>query len=426
MGTRGDAVTRAGRRPRMRILHVNKFLYRRGGAEAYMLDLASRQEAAGHEVAYFSTRHPENLSSEFEGYFPDYIELNPPPASWRERTRAAARVLYSRSAELGFTRVLERFRPDIVHLHNIYHHLSPSVLRPLRPRAVPAVMTLHDFKLACPTHRFMANGRVCEACVPRRFYMATVKRCHEGSLSMSTLNGVELAAHTLFRLYGPIALFLCPSRFMVTKMTAAHVFSERLRWIPNFVDASTIETKRAAGGGVVYAGRLSEEKGVETLVRAAPHVDAPIDVVGDGPDRAELERLAARLGARNVSFHGHVSRDTVHRLVREASVGVMPSRGYENAPMGILEAFACGVPVVGTAHGGIPELIEPGIDGDLVPPGDDMALAGSLARFTADPAAAFAQGGAARRKVEEGFSPDRHLERLDGLYREAAERASRT
>jgi glycosyltransferase involved in cell wall biosynthesis len=410
----------------MRVLHVNKFLYRRGGAESYMLDLASRQAASGHEVEFFSTRHPENEPSPFEAFFPEYIELNPPPTSWSERTRAAARVLYSRSAEVGFARVLDLYRPDIVHLHNIYHHLSPSVLRPLRPRAVPAVMTLHDFKLACPTHRFMANGRVCEACVPRRFFMASLKRCHGGSLSMSTLNGVELAAHTLFRMYDPINLFVCPSRFMVEKMTASHVFPARLRWISNFVDASTIEPKRAPGGGVVYAGRLSEEKGVETLVRAAPEVDAQVDVVGDGPDRAGLERLAERIGARNVSFHGHVSSDGVHQLVREAAVGVMPSIGYENAPMGILEAFACGVPVVGTAHGGIPELIDPGVDGDLVAPGDEAGLARSLNRFTSDPEAAFEQGGAARRKIEVEFSPEDHLERLERVYREAMAIAGRS
>jgi len=410
----------------MRILHINKFLYRRGGAEGYMLDLASRQAAAGHDVAFFSTKHPLNESSTYERFFPDYVELNPPPASWSERARAAANILYSRSAEIGLARVLDLHRPDVVHLHNIYHHLSPSVLRPVRARRIPSVMTLHDFKLACPTHRFMAGGRVCEACVPRRFFMASLKRCHEGSFSMSTLNGVELAAHTLFRMYDPVDLFLCPSRFMLAKMTAAHVFPRRLRWVPNFVDTSAIDPKDTPGGGVVYAGRLSEEKGVETLIRAAPLVDAHIDVVGDGPDRAALEHLAERIGAADVTFHGHVSRDAVHHLVRSAAVAVMPSRGYENAPMGILEAFACGVPVVGTAHGGIPELIDPGVDGDLVTPGDEIALARSLTRFTADPEGAFAQGEVARRKVEAAFSPDEHLERLDGAYREATSTAGRS
>jgi glycosyltransferase involved in cell wall biosynthesis len=410
----------------MRILHVNKFLYRRGGAEGYMLDLASRQAAAGHDVAFFATRHPENEPSPFEAHFPEYIELNPPPRQLSTRARAAARIFYSRAAERGLARVLSLHRPDIVHVHNIYHHLSPSVLRPLRARAVPTVMTLHDFKLACPTHRFMANGTVCEACVPRRFYMATLKRCYQGSVSASTLNGLELAAHTLFNMYDPVGLFVCPSRFMVEKMTAAHVFPERLRWIPNFVDAAAIEPKTAPGGGVVYAGRLSEEKGVDTLIRAAARVAGDVHVVGDGPDRAPLETLAETEGARGVTFHGHVTSDDVHRLVRDAAVAVMPSRGYENAPMGVLEAFACGVPVVGTDHGGLPELIEPGVDGDLVPPGDIGALADSMHRSLADPDGSFQKGVAARRKVEERFSPTDHLARLDEVYREAMALAGRS
>ena len=403
----------------MRILHVNKFLYRRGGAEAYMLDLAARQSAAGHEVAFFATKHPQNQPSKYEAFFPEYIELNPPPSSWSGRARAAGRIFYSRAAEEGLARVVDRHRPDIVHVHNIYHHLSPSVLRPLRDRAIPTVMTLHDFKLACPTHRFMANGRVCEACVPRRFYMAAVKRCYEGSLAASSLNGLELAAHTLFRMYDPVDVFVCPSRFMVDKMTAAHVFPERLRWLPNFVDASAIERKGVPGGGAVYAGRLSEEKGVDTLVRAAAEVKGDIHIVGDGPDRAALEGLAREMGTDRVVFHGHVAAAEVHRLVRAAAVGVMPSRGYENAPMGVLESFACGVPVVGSDHGGLPELIDPGADGDLVPPGDATALASSLNRFIADPKGSFEKGATARRKVEERFSPAEHLARLDEVYAEA-------
>jgi glycosyltransferase involved in cell wall biosynthesis len=409
----------------MRILHVNKFLFRRGGAEGYMLDLASRQAAAGHDIGFFATKHPRNEPSPYEAFFPEYIELNPPPPSWSERARAAARIFYSKVAQEGLARVLELHRPDIVHLHNIYHHLSPSVLRPLRAQAIPSVMTLHDFKLACPTHRFMANGAVCEACVPRRFYMATLKRCHQGSVAASTLNGLELAAHTLLRMYDPIDLFICPSRFMAEKMAAGHVFPDRLRWIPNFVDAAGIEPKRTPGGGVVYAGRLSDEKGVDTLVRAAALVDRDVHIVGDGPERTALEELVKTTGADGAVFHGHVPVAELHRLVRDAAVGVIPSRGYENAPMGVLEAFACGVPVVGTGHGGLPELIDPGVDGDLVPPGDAAALAASLNRFTADPSGSFRMGVAARRKVEERFSPADHLARLDAVYREARVLAGR-
>jgi glycosyltransferase involved in cell wall biosynthesis len=403
----------------MRVLHVNKFLYRRGGAESYLLDVAALQRAAGHDVAFFGTRHPENDPALDDPGFPEYIELDPPPASWSRRARAAGRIIYSREAERALARQVERSRPDIVHLHNIYHHLSPSVLRPLRERGIPMVMTLHDFKLACPTHRFLAGGRVCEACLPRRFYMPTVKRCYQGSVGASTLNGLELAIHTLLRMYAPVHLFLCPSRFMLKKMTAGRVFPDRLRWLPNFVDAAAIEPKSAAGGGAVYVGRLSQEKGVAVLVEAAANLTCDVHIVGDGPDRHRLNERAKELGARRLSFHGHVPAEDVHQRLRNASVAVMPSIGYENAPMGILEAFAAGVPVIGTDHGGIPELIEKGVDGDLVPPGDAGALAASIDRFVTDPDRSFRLGTAARSKVATRFSPAGHLAALDDLYREA-------
>jgi glycosyltransferase involved in cell wall biosynthesis len=403
----------------MRILHVNKFLYRRGGAESYLLDVAALQRAAGHDVTFFGTRHPENDPALDRPGFPEYIELEPPPSTWAGKARAARRIIYSREAERAIAREVDRSRPDVVHLHNIYHHLSPSVLRPLRERAIPIVMTLHDFKLACPTHRFLADGRPCEACVPRRFYMPTVKRCYQGSVAASTLNGLELTIHTLLRMYAPVHLFLCPSRFMLEKMTAARVFPDRLRWLPNFVDAGGIEPKSAAGGGAVYVGRLSPEKGVGVLVDAAAHLACDVHVVGDGPDRDRLLERAMAVGAERLSFHGHVRAEEVHRRLRDAAVAVMPSIGYENAPMGILEAFAAGVPVVGTDHGGIPELIDPDQDGDLVPPGDAMALAASIGRFVNDPDRSFQLGRTARSKAELRFSPEGHLAALDELYREA-------
>ena len=409
----------------MRILHINKFLYRRGGAEAYMLDLATLQREQGHDVAFFSTHHPDNEPSAYATDFPEYVELNPPPRRWSDKARAAARILHSKTAADGLARVVARFRPHIAHVHNIYHHLSPSVLRPLSSRHIPMVMTLHDFKLACPTHRFMANGRVCEACVPRRFYMASVKRCLGGSFAASSLNGIELAAHTLFRSYEPINRFICPSRFLAEKMTESRVFPDRLRVVPNFVDASRMGAKQTVGGGIVYAGRLAEEKGVDILIRAASDLSCDVHVVGNGPNRRALEALAERVGSTNVTFHGHLPVRNVHDWTRASAVAVMPSRGYENAPMGILEAFACGVPVVAADHGGLPELVHADVDGELVPPGDASALAAALDRLVTDPERSFEMGQMARSKVLERFSPAIHLERIDEVYAEATAAASR-
>lgn len=383
-----------------------------------MLDLAALQSARGDEVEFFAMSHPMNRPSEFESHFPENVEFNPPPSSIKGRMRAAGRLLYSPAAKRGMEKVLDQLRPDVVHLHNIYHQLSPSILRPLTDRHIPAVMTLHDYKLVCPTYLFLAHGEVCEACLGGHFYQAILKRCNEGSLTASSLNALELTVHTATKAYSPVTLFLTPSRFLLGKMSEGGVFPDRLRLLHNFVDASAITQKKQTGGGVVYAGRLSKEKGIDVLIEAAARLNIPIDIAGEGPDREMFESLAERLGV-DVRFHGHLQKGRLHDLVRSASVSVLPSRCHENQPLGVLESFCCGVPVVGTNLGGIPELITPGVNGDLVPPNDPSALAASLETLLADEKHAHRMGAAGRLMVEEEFSPLRHLDRLDALYDEA-------
>jgi glycosyltransferase involved in cell wall biosynthesis len=317
--------------------------------------------------------------------------------------------------------VVRAFRPDLVHLHNIYHQLSPSILGPLRHRAIPSVMTLHDYKLACPTYRFLDHGEICEACVPRRFHQAVLHRCNGGSLGASAVNAIEMTLHTLSNAYGTVRAFLCPSRFLMEKMQAARVFPERLRWVPNFVDVSSIEVKSLPGGGAAYAGRLSPEKGIDVLIDAVGRIGAELDIAGDGPDRGALERLAATKAPGRVRFHGRLTADGVHALFREAAAVVLPSRWHENQPLAVLESFACGVPVIGTALGGIPELIEPGRTGDIVPPNDAEALGASLARLLGDPPSALRMGQAARSRAERDFTPGVHLARVEQVYAEVME-----
>ncbi len=403
---------------------MNKFLYRRGGAEGYMLDVASLQERAGHEVAFFAMRHPENLEARYERWFPSQMDFDPAPSELGGRLRGSGRLLWSTSAARGMNEVLADFRPDVVHLHNIYHQLSPSILQPVRRRRIPAVMTLHDYKLACPTYRFIDHGEICEACLPHRFWEPIARRCNGGSLAASALNAVEMTLHTFGRAYGPVQIFACPSRFLLGKMEAGRVFPDRLRWIPNFVDLDAFTPKQEPGGDVVFAGRLSDEKGVDVLVEAvAGRSDLRLDVAGDGPARPRLETLAAERGAADrIRFHGRLAADALQDLLRSASVAVVPSRWYENMPLAVLEAFASGLPVVGTALGGVPELIEPGVDGAIVAPNDPAALGETLAAFVGEPERSMTLGRNARAKAEREYSPAVHMERLDALYAEAATR----
>jgi glycosyltransferase involved in cell wall biosynthesis len=407
----------------VRILHINKFLYRRGGAESYMLDVAALQRHAGHDVEFFAMSHPLNHRATLERHFPTYIEFDPAPPDLRGKAAAIGRLMYSRSAARGIGAAIDEFRPDVVHAHNVYHQLSPSVLQPVRRRGIPTVMTLHDYKLACPTYLFLDKGRICEACLGGKFRHAVLRRCKDGSLGASAVNAVEMRLHTTLGLYAAIDRFACPSRFILHKMREAGVFPERMRLVPSFIDTTRIQPKDRPGGGIVYVGRIAQEKGVDVLIRAAAGLDVPVDILGDGPEAAEYRTLADATGASNVRFHGLVPRDRVIEALRKAAVCAFPARSYENLPLAVLEAFASGVPVVASRLGGVPELIDPGVDGELVTPEDPVALATALGALVGDPDRALRMGAAGRRKVEARFSPEDHLDRLDALYDEASRRA---
>lgn len=404
----------------MRVLHVNKYLYRRGGAEAYMQDVALLQQQAGHEVAFFGMRHPENPPLPFVEHFPAQLEFEPAPAGPVGKARLVGRMLWSTSARGGIAAVIGSFRPDVVHLHNIYHQLSPSILGPVKGAGLPAVMTVHDFKLVCPSYQFLDKGRVCEACLGGHFTQAVRRRCKDDSLAASALLAAETALHSATRAYRGVDVFICPSKFLRGKLVQGAIYPERLHLLPNFVDARDTPVKRHPGGPVVFAGRLAPEKGVDTLVQAMAHLpDATLEIAGDGPQRADVEQLATEVAPGRVTFHGRLAKADVQSLMLRAGVLAVPSRFYENQPMTILEAFSAGLPVVGTAHGGIAELVQEGETGSLAPVDDPRALATALHTVIANPVLAAQMGRRARRLVESDYSPQGHLAGLEQIYTRA-------
>lgn len=405
----------------MRILQVNKFLYRRGGAESYMLDLVELLRCRGHDVEMFGMHHPNNPAElPLAGTFPPHIELDPPPTG-TTGARAAARMMWSTSSRRGMVQAVRAFAPDIVHCHNIYHQLSPSVLDAAREAGVPCVLTLHDYKLVCPAYQLLDDGRTCDACVTGGPLQALRHRCKGGSRLASALVGVESAVHRALGAYGAVDLFISPSRFLAETTVRAGVYPERLRVVPHFADGTDVRATEGPDSGVVFAGRLSREKGIDVLIRALAQLPPQVvlRVAGDGPERAQLERLAEQVVPGRVRFYGRLGKVTLLELLRSSAVCAVPSRWHENQPMIVLEAFATGTPVVATTLGGLPELVRDGEDGLLVPPDDPDALAAALDRLLSEPRAARTMGHRARVRVEREFSRAAHLDRLEAVYAEA-------
>jgi glycosyltransferase involved in cell wall biosynthesis len=403
----------------VRILHVNKFVYRRGGAEGYMLDVAALQREAGHEVELFGMEHPDTIEGlALRDTFPPEVELEPAPRGLAG-VAASARMVWSLSSSHGMARALERFQPDVVHCHNIYHQLSPSVLAPVRRAGVRCVMTLHDYKLACPSYQMLDHGRLCDACVGASRLNAARRRCKSGSFAASALLSVESSIHRRLGAYDPVDVFISPSRFLADVMLRDGVAPERLAVINHFVEMPDVEPPAGGRDGFVFAGRLSHEKGVDTLIRAVAALAEPVwlHVAGDGPERAALEALASEVAPGRVRFHGRLDKPDLQALVASCVASVVPSRWNENQPLTILESYAAQVPAVVTGLGGMPELVRDGVDGLVVPMEDPTALAAALDSLRAAPARAAEMGRLGRERLSREFDAGLHLRRLEAVYR---------
>lgn len=404
-----------------RVLQVDKFLRRQGGAPAYMLELAELQRRAGIEVEFFAMADEANLPSRFAADFAPPIDLSAPQGPPWSKVATAARMVWNRPAAEGLRRVLDHFRPDVVHVHNVYHQLSPSILAAVAQRGIPLVMTVHDPKLVCTNYHQLAGEEVCTRCTERRTFLPALRtRCVDGSLSASAVLALEGTIHRLGRFYGPVDRFICPSRYLVDQLRRGGVFPDRLVHVPHGIDTSEITAGDGAGDGLLFVGRLTPEKGVHQLVDAVVrHQDLRLTILGDGPERTAVAARAEAGGGR-IQMPGPVPKAEVMRAMGASRAVIVPSTWPENQPMAILEAMAAARPVVTTDLGGSPELVRHDQTGLVVPAGDVGALGDALVRLAGDPALAERLGRAGRRAVVEHHAPDHHLAAVLEVYEEAS------
>lgn len=342
-----------------KVLIVTKFYYRRGGDCIYVLNLESLLRQEGHEVAVFAMDYPENIPSEWSRYWPSEVSFS---GGVGAKIAAVKRTLGRGDVRKRFAELLRDFRPDVVYLNNIHSYISPVVAQMARKAGAKVVWTLHDYKLLCPAYSCTRDGKPCELCFDKKFNVVRT-RCMKGSLAASGIAWLEAKKWNRRKLERLTDLFVCPSVFMASKMKQGGFDESKLLTLCNFIAPEMIEHYRgidpskAQGDYYCYVGRLSSEKGVATLLEAASRLPYKLKVAGGGPLEAELRERYADYG--QIEFLGHISSDEVKSLLANARFSVMPSECYENNPLGVIESFCAGTPVVGAAIGGIPELITP-------------------------------------------------------------------
>lgn len=331
-------------------------------------------------MAPFSMRHLKNIESPWSKYFVDEIEYGSAYSAWEKIIRVP-KVIYSFEAQNNISALLDVFPADICHAHNIYHHISPSILKIVKQRGIPVVMTLHDLKLACPAYNMLASDGVCERCKGGHIHNVLVRRCIKGSVTLSAIVMAESLLHNAIQTFEKyVDRFVVPSRFYINKLIEWGWDEARFTYIPNTVNTDEFRAEYKPGRSFVYFGRLSREKGVATLIKAAALASVPVKIIGTGHEEASLRELARELGS-DVSFLGYLSGDALHDAIRSSRTVILPSEWYENAPLSILEAYALGKPVIGADIGGIPELIRSGETGSVFKSGSVEDLSTMLTNY---------------------------------------------
>lgn len=402
----------------MKIVHAHKYFYLRAGAERYMLDLMRMQEEAGHQLAPFSMQYPKNDPSAWEGFFVSELATESGVAKGLGAFKQLRRAYGSAEAARMFGKLLDVFSPSVVHVHNIYTHISPSILPEAAARGIPVVMTVHDYALVSANYSLWTGERPMS--IDRLGVLATartrfIKGSYLGTLALELI----YAWHRLRRAYDDyIQTYIAPSEFVADVLVHNGFSQEKIRVVPHPAPKDCPSRKTARDQGyVLYVGRLETYKGVQTLIEAMRrHPHATLKIAGSGSAEKEFRALASRM--ENVEFLGFVRGQNLQELMRKARVVVVPSIWHEVFGLVVTEAMSCEVPVIVSDAGALPELVEDQVSGRIFPAGDAEALSRVLSEFLTDEAFARSIGEAGRERVWQISDPKEHLMRIMDIYAE--------
>lgn len=409
----------------MKVLLVNNFYYNRGGDCTYLFSVKRLLEENKHKVIVFSMHHPQNFESEYSKYFVSYINYAEEVKNKNlvSGFKVLWRTIYSSEARKNLEWLIEKERPDIAHVQNIHHHITPSIFYVLKKHNIPIAWTLHDYTLICPNTSFLCQGKICERCKKMRYFWPPLVKCKKDSFTASLMATIENTVHRIMGVYNLVDIFITPSKFLMNKLIEYGFKKEKILCLNNFLDidlSDKKEDKEDTGDYYLYVGRISEEKGIRTLIDAAVVGNkTTLKIVGDGP-LAEEMILYAKSKDKNgtIDFLGHKSHKDVIELLKGCKFVVVPSEWYENFPYSILEAFACGKSVIGSRIGGIPELVKDGETGLTFEPGNSMDLHSKINYYVNNPDKVVEMGKNARLFAEKDLNAENHYRRLMEIYKQ--------
>jgi glycosyltransferase involved in cell wall biosynthesis len=391
----------------MKILLVHNRYQIAGGEDTVVQAEKSMLETHGHEVALL-----ESDNADISGGV--------------GRLQAAMGAVYSRRGKRRVASELARFRPDVMHVHNFFPLFSPSIYSAAREAGVAVVQTLHNYRLVCPNALLFRDGHVCEDCVGRAVPLpGVVHACYRGSRLATAPVVAMLAVHRALGTWtNMVDAYIALTEFSRQKLIEGGVPAEKIFAKPNFVHPCPV-VGDGQGGYALFAGRLSEEKGISTLLAAWKQIaeQIPLKMVGNGP-LAQMVQSATKQ-SRGIEWLGQVSREQTLDLMRHATLLIFPSIVYETFGMSIVEAFAVGLPVVASDLGAMSSLIQHRRTGLHFRAGDADDLVAQVRYARTHPAEFQEMRLAARKEFETKYTAERNHEMLLNIYHTAIQRARR-
>ncbi len=383
-----------------------------------MFELMDLLRSEGHEVALFSMQDCRGKATEYDQYFVPHVDFKDPDLQWMMRARFAAHAIYSTDARRRLRQMISAFRPDIAHVRNIYHHLSPSILWELKAQGIPVLYHLNDFKVLCPAYNLVSKANACECICKGKFRKMLTRGCYQGSTAASLVLMSEAYVHHWAGTYHKcVDHFLVPSQFAKKLLSENGFDAATISVLPHFQVSPEVAPPIPPNAPIIYFGRLSREKGVDDLLRAMKSLpEITLLIAGEGPQREELQRLTESLRLKNVIFVGHLDGEQLDELIASSRFTILPSRAYETLGKSILESYAWARPVIASDLGSRRELVREGETGLLTRAGSVEQLAAAISYLYERPELAAQMGSAARQLVKTDHSPQKHYQELIKVY----------
>lgn len=385
----------------MKILQVNKFFYHKGGTETYLFSLISLLSKNGHQILGFSQKNKNNINIKGREFFIDEINLD---KFYFKNIFKIGRIFWSFRARKNMIKLIKQEDIDLVHIHNIYHQISPSILPAIKKAGLPIVMTVHDFKLISPGYTLSA-GKI---------------RKKQKSFLARLIMSLEYFFHKSIKIYQKhVDLFIAPSIFVKDKLISQGFEADKIIVLPHFVEISHQPIAWEEKDYIVCFGRLDDSKGIDILIKALAKIKSStkLKIIGNGPQASALKQLAKNLEMeKQIEFIPHCRQQELESLIAQSLFAVFPSLVHETFGLGLIESYFLGKPVIASKAGAFQENVIDGKTGLLIEPGDETSLKNALKKLILDDAGRKSMGESAKQYAQEKFTADYHLEKIMSVY----------